>query len=125
MAAQRGWTHPCRNGEALMTADSVGVQQHVDQSARSARDLLVVPYHFPPMQSAGVYRMVGLGKHLKERGWKITVLTVRQSTHESSDAESLALIPDGIAVVRTRSTEAGARLMRMAPKTTRPPASSS
>ena len=108
-----------------MTVDSVGSQRHVDQRVRSARDLLVVTYHFPPIQSAGVYRMVGLVKHLKARGWKITVLTVRQSTHESSDAESLALIPDGIAVVRTRSTEAGARLMRMAPKTTRPQAASS
>ncbi len=80
----------------------------------SSRDLLVVTYHFPPIQSAGVYRLVGLVKYLQRRGWRITVLTVRRSTHEGSDDTSLDLIPPGIDVVRSDSNEPAARLLRVA-----------
>jgi glycosyltransferase involved in cell wall biosynthesis len=73
---------------------------------------LVVTYHFPPIQSAGVYRMVGLVKYLAARGWRITVLSVEQSTHERGDDESLALIPPGVDVIRTGSPEPAARLLR-------------
>ena len=82
------------------------------ESKQVARDLLVVTYHFPPIQSAGVYRLVGLVKHLQARGWKITVLTVQRSTHESHDAETLALIPDGVRVIRTHSAEPAAAMLR-------------
>lgn len=76
------------------------------------RELLVVTYHFPPIQSAGVYRMVGLVKYLAARGWRITVLSVRHSIHEGGDDESLALIPPGVDVIRTVSPEPAARLLR-------------
>jgi glycosyltransferase involved in cell wall biosynthesis len=83
-----------------------------DGSGARSRDLLVVTYHFPPIQSAGVYRMVGLVKYLAARGWRITVLSVQRSTHEGGDDESLALIPPGIDVIRTVSPEPAARLLR-------------
>ena len=98
-----------------MTHHAAPMQHGIDRAATpAARELLVVTYHFPPIQSAGVYRMIGLVKHLRARGWNITVLTVHRSTHEASDADSIGLIPDGITVLRTHSTEAGAHLMRMA-----------
>lgn len=78
------------------------------------RHLLVVTYHFPPIQSAGVYRMVGMVKYLRAHGWQISVLTVRRSTHEGSDDASLNLIPDGIEVIRTDSIEPAARVLRAA-----------
>jgi glycosyltransferase involved in cell wall biosynthesis len=57
--------------------------------------------------------MVGLVKYLAARGWRITVLSVRQSTHEGGDDESLALIPPGVDVIRTASPEPAARLLRL------------
>jgi glycosyltransferase involved in cell wall biosynthesis len=72
----------------------------------------VVTYHFPPIQSAGVYRLVGLVKHLHARGWRVTVLTVQRSTHETHDAETMRLIPDGVHVIRTHSIEPAAAMLR-------------
>jgi glycosyltransferase involved in cell wall biosynthesis len=56
--------------------------------------------------------MVGLVKYLAARGWRITVLSVRRSTHEGGDEDSLALIPPGVDVIRTDSPEPAARLLR-------------
>jgi hypothetical protein len=78
------------------------------------RRLSVVTYHFPRIQSAGVYRMVGFVKYLQRRGWHVTVLTVEDSAHEGRDAQSLALIPAGVDVIRTRSREPAAHLARAA-----------
>lgn len=98
-----------------MTHHAAPMPNRLDRGTTpAARELLVVTYHFPPIQSAGVYRLIGLVKYLRARGWNITVLTVHRSTHEASDADSIGLIPDGITVRRTRSTEPGAHLMRMA-----------
>lgn len=85
-----------------------------DGSARleNARDLLVVTYHFPPIQSAGVYRMLGLVKYLRALGWRITVMTVHRSATELDDRASLELIPPGVTVIRTASPEPVARLLR-------------
>jgi glycosyltransferase involved in cell wall biosynthesis len=88
--------------------------ESMSNAPETARHLLVVTYHFPPIQSAGVYRLVGLVKYLRERGWRITVLTVRRSSLEASDDASLELIPEGISVVRTDSIEPAARLLRAA-----------
>jgi glycosyltransferase involved in cell wall biosynthesis len=67
--------------------------------------LLLVTYDYPPVTSAGMYRMVGMSKYLAAAGWDITVLTVKTSFVHSSD-ESLRLIPDNVKVVRTPSFEA-------------------
>jgi glycosyltransferase involved in cell wall biosynthesis len=88
------------------------MQDAAGGSGEEPRDLLVVTYHFPPIQSAGVYRMVGMVKYLAARGWRITVLSVQRSTHEAGDDESLALIPLGVDVIRTVSPEPAARLLR-------------
>ena len=66
--------------------------------------VLLVSYDFPPVTSAGMYRIVGMTKYLRRRGWDITVLTVKDTfVHKS--AASLGLIPEGVRVVRTGSFE--------------------
>jgi glycosyltransferase involved in cell wall biosynthesis len=64
--------------------------------------LLLVAYDFPPVASAGMYRIVGMAKYLQRMGWDITVLTVRKTFVYTSE-ESLKLIPPGVRVVRTAS----------------------
>ena len=57
---------------------------------------MIVTYHFPPIVSAGVYRLLGLTRKLSELGWHVTVLTVRVSPFDLSDDESLRLIPEAV-----------------------------
>jgi len=75
-------------------------------------ELLVVTYHFPPVTSAGVYRLTGLVKYLRRAGWHIHVLTVARSLHEETDRASLEAIPDGVVVSRTVSPEPAGALGR-------------
>ncbi len=70
----------------------------------NARKLLVVTYDYPPVTSAGMYRMVGMTKYLARLGWDITVLTVEKSFVYSTQ-ESLDLIPENVRVIRTGSIE--------------------
>jgi glycosyltransferase involved in cell wall biosynthesis len=71
----------------------------------SAKNLLVVSYHFPPNATAGVFRVLGLIRHLQKRGWNVTVLTVRRAAHEHSDDSTLEMVPHGVTVIRTPSPE--------------------
>lgn len=75
-------------------------------------ELLVVTYHFPPVTSAGVYRLTGLVKYLRRAGWRVEVLTVARSLQEQTDAASLQAIPPDVVVTRTVSPEPAARLGR-------------
>lgn len=67
----------------------------------SKGNLLVVSYNFPPIVSAGVHRVTGFTRRLREKGWKTTVLTVSKSPYESTDESSLRLVDDRVEVVRT------------------------
>lgn len=66
--------------------------------------LLLVSYDFPPVTSAGMYRIVGMAKYLQRMGWDITVLTVKDTFVHKTDA-SLRLIPEDVRVVRTDAFE--------------------
>ncbi|MDH3198046.1 MAG: hypothetical protein OEO21_07380 [Candidatus Krumholzibacteria bacterium] len=72
----------------------------------------MVTYHFPPVTSAGVYRLTGLVKYLRRAGWQVHVLTVARSLQEQADVASLEAIPPDVAVTRTISPEPAARLGR-------------
>jgi glycosyltransferase involved in cell wall biosynthesis len=69
------------------------------------KKLLIVSYHFPPIVSAGVSRIVGLARHLKARGWNVSVVTVEKSYAERSERASLARIPEDVSVFRTATYE--------------------
>ncbi len=97
-----------------MSARSLPSENESSDAVNDERELLVVSYHFPPIQSPGVYRVLGLVTYLRALGWRITVLTVRRSTIEPGDDALVALIPEDVAVIRTDSPEPVARLTRAA-----------
>ncbi len=77
--------------------------------------LLLISYNFPPINSAGVFRVATFAGHLCNRGWDITVLTVRGSSTETRDQSLMDLIPDGMRVVRTACPEFNRVTQRIRP----------
>jgi hypothetical protein len=71
----------------------------------SKGNLLVVSYQYPPLVSAGVYRVAAFARRLHLSGWSTTVLTVKESPYEMSDESSLELVDPGLDVVRTRTLD--------------------
>jgi glycosyltransferase involved in cell wall biosynthesis len=75
------------------------------------RPVLLVAYHFPPLSgSSGLQRTLRFAQYLPEFGWKPIVLTVHPGAYEQTDERSLAQIPPGCEVVRTRCLDAGRHL---------------
>lgn len=83
-----------------------------DNRDASRRRVLIVSYHFPPIVSAGVYRVVGLSRRLLEHGWEVTVLTVGQNHTDRTAPETLRLIPEGLDVIRADAIDIAAPLFR-------------
>jgi len=71
-----------------------------DSSNESKGNLLVVSYNFPPIVSAGVYRVTGFAGRLRRKGWLTTVLTVTKSAYETTDESSFELVDPELRVVR-------------------------
>jgi glycosyltransferase involved in cell wall biosynthesis len=69
------------------------------------KKLLVVSYHYPPINSAGVSRIIGFIKYLHERDWDISVISIDKSTRERSHASMLERVPAGVDVTRSRLFE--------------------
>lgn len=65
------------------------------------KQVVVVAYFFPPTGGAGVQRIVKFVRYLPERGWRTTVVTVRESRYWMRDPSLLREIPEDVAVVRT------------------------
>ena len=89
----------------------------------SKGNLLVVSYQYPPLVSAGVYRVSAFARRLHQKGWNTTVLTVKESPYEISDKSSLDLVDSEIDVVRTRTLDPPWMLNRSSATTAQPPAS--
>ena len=68
-------------------------------------NLLIVSYQYPPLVSAGVFRIASFARRLHQSGWRTTVLTVERSPYEIPDESSLELVDEGIEVVRTRTLD--------------------
>ncbi len=66
--------------------------------------LLIVAYDFPPIASAGMYRIASIARHLSRRNWRTTVVTVRSSFVDRSN-DTFQFVPDDIKVVRTSNFE--------------------
>jgi len=66
--------------------------------------LLLVAYDFPPVASAGMYRVTSMAGHLTGMGWNTTVLTVR-NPYVFQSLWTLKLIPAGVWVERTKTVE--------------------
>lgn len=75
------------------------------------RPVLLIAYHFPPLSgSSGLQRTLRFAQYLPEFGWQPIVLTVRPEAYEQTDERSLAQVPAGCEVVRTRCLDAGRHL---------------
>ena len=80
----------------------------------TVRTALLVAYHFPPIAgSSGLQRTLRFAQYLPEFGWRPVVLSVQPSAYERVDEASLAQIPDGCTVVRTRCLDAARHLSLM------------
>ena len=79
------------------------------------RKLLVVSYHFPPINSAGVLRVTGFIKYLCEWGWDVSVVSIVESPLERSDPSLMMRIPESVSVTRTRSFELDHLLKKIRP----------
>jgi hypothetical protein len=71
----------------------------------SKGNLLIVSYHFPPIFSAGVFRVAAFAGKLSRKGWHTRVLTVERSPFESTDASSLRLVDPAVEVIRARALD--------------------
>ncbi|MEI8334574.1 MAG: glycosyltransferase, partial [Chloroflexota bacterium] len=67
-----------------------------------ARRVLMILYEFPPLGGIGMSRNVRNVQHLPRHGWTPVVITPRDASTSRVDADSLRLVPDGVAIVRTR-----------------------
>jgi glycosyltransferase involved in cell wall biosynthesis len=78
---------------------------------RTVPTVLLVAYHFPPLSgSSGLQRTLRFAQYLPEFGWKPIVLTVRPDAYEQADEDSVAQIPPGCEVIRTRCLDASRHL---------------
>ncbi len=69
-------------------------------TSRRHRNWLCIAYAFPPIQRSGVHRTLGFVRHLSNRGWNATVLTV-DPDDEPIDEASLEMVPGSVDVIRT------------------------
>lgn len=67
--------------------------------------ILMISYHFPPIGGVGSYRVLKFVKYLHQFGWKIVVLTVRNSLYFYYDNQLFQEIPSGVKVVRSESLD--------------------
>ncbi len=75
------------------------------------RSVLLIAFHFPPSSgSSGIQRTLRFAQYLPEFGWRPIVLTVAPSAYESTDERSLASIPPGCEVIRTRCLDTARHL---------------
>ncbi len=72
----------------------------------SARDLLVVAFHYPPDNSStGVLRTLKFTRYLLEHGWRSHVLTVTPEHYRNQDEALLAEVPEAVTVTRVPFTD--------------------
>ncbi len=64
--------------------------------------VLFITFDFPPQRTSGVYRHVGMLRHLLRYGWTPTVLTVEGAAADAEDVSLLAKLPAEVHLERTR-----------------------
>jgi glycosyltransferase involved in cell wall biosynthesis len=75
------------------------------------RRLLMVAYHFPPLQgSSGIQRTLRFAQHLPRFGWQPIVLTVQPRAYERTSADLNADIPSDVVVHRAFALDAARHL---------------
>ena len=71
------------------------------------RRLLVIAYHYPPLQeSSGVHRTLAFSRYLGVHDWSVTVLSASLRAYGSIREENEQLIPEGVDVHRAFALDA-------------------
>lgn len=78
-----------------------------DPGGTTGGRVLMILYHFPPLGGISMSRNIRHAQYLPGHGWVPTVVTPRDPTWQPRDPTSLALVPEDLAVIRTRSVEPG------------------
>lgn len=73
-------------------------------SCETKRRILIVAHNFPPLASGGVHRPVKFARYLRELGWEVEVLSVKDIRYHAYDRSLLAEL-EGVAVHRAGSLE--------------------
>ncbi len=73
-------------------------------SREGNRRVLIVAHNFPPLASGGVHRPVKFARYLRELGWDVDVLTVKDIRYHAYDPSLLEELA-GVAVYRAGSLE--------------------
>jgi glycosyltransferase involved in cell wall biosynthesis len=66
---------------------------------------LLVAYYMPPAGGPAVQRILQFVEHLREEGWALEVLTVRDGAYPNRDPALCDAVPSGVRVHRTRSLD--------------------
>src|SRR6185503_2245496 len=73
----------------------------------SARRLLLIAFHFPPIQgSTGVTRTLAFAKYLRDYGWEVAVLTVHPRAYTEVRADNLQTVRPHVMVERASALDA-------------------
>jgi len=87
--------------------------------------VLVVSSFFPPDAAVGGQRVAGLCRYLADRGWRVTVVTMRLGAEARIDPELAAVVPSSIKVLRSAAPDIpalAARVLRILRRGPRKPA---
>jgi hypothetical protein len=58
-------------------------------SRERSKRILIVAHNFPPLASGGVHRPVKFARYLRELGWEVDVLTVKDIRYHAYDPSLL------------------------------------
>ncbi len=73
--------------------------------------LLMIAYHFPPIQgSSGVQRTLRFARYLPAYGWEPIVLTVHPRAYENTTDDQLGDIPPNVKVIRAQAWDTARHL---------------
>jgi len=64
------------------------------------KKVLIIAYHFPPINDSGTFRTLGYVKYLREFGWNPSVLTCKDSMSFLKDEHLLEEIPPEVKIER-------------------------
>lgn len=79
-----------------------------------AKHLIIAAYYFPPLGLAGTHRPLAMANFFAERGYRVTVLTVKPIDYPAYDESLLNQLDKRVNVVRAGSGDP-ARLRRLIP----------
>ncbi len=85
-----------------------------DKKHTKNKHIIIVAYYFPPLGLAGTNRPLAMANYFAERGYIVTVLTVKSIDYPVHDDTQLKKLHQKVAVVRSGSADP-ARIARIVP----------